>query len=101
MPRFRIVGTAKNDRLDENRLGESDIFGLAGNDTIRLLRDDDLGGDNTVDAGPGNDKVLNLFEGGNVIKLGTGNDTYVGTGFTAFNGFDIVRGGSVVQELLA
>ena len=27
-------------------------------------------------------------------RLGSGNDTYIGTGFTAFNGFDIVRGGT-------
>ena len=94
MARNRIVGTPKNDKLDERNIGESDIFGRAGNDTIRLLRDDDLGGNNTVDAGPGKDKVINLFEGKNVIKLGSGNDTYVGTGFTAFNNFDIVRGGS-------
>ena len=94
MARNRIVGTPKNDKLDERNIGESDIFGRAGNDTIRLLRSDDLGGDNTVDAGPGKDKVINLFEGKNFIKLGTGNDTYVGTGFTAFNNFDIVRGGS-------
>ncbi len=94
MARIRIVGTSKNDKLDERRIGESDIFGRGGNDTIRLLRDDDLGGDNTVDAGPGRDKVINLFEGGNVIKLGTGNDTYIGAGFTAFNDADLVRGGS-------
>lgn len=93
MARSRIVGTNKKDNLDEKRIGESDIFGLGGNDTIRLLRDDDLGGDNTVDAGPGNDRVLNNFEGGNVIKLGSGKDLYVGTGFTAFNDADLVRGG--------
>ncbi len=79
--------------MDERRVGESDIFGRGGNDTIRLLRADDLGGDNTVNAGAGNDKVLNRFEGGNVIKLGPGNDTYIGVGFTAFNDADIVRGG--------
>ncbi|MES2475859.1 MAG: calcium-binding protein [Verrucomicrobiota bacterium] len=94
MARVRIVGTPGKDNLDERRIGESDIFGRGGNDTIRLLRDDDLGGDNTVDAGPGNDKVLNLFEGGNRIKLGPGNDTYVGSGFTAFNDLDVVRGNS-------
>lgn len=94
MARTKIVGTSGNDKLDERRIGESDIFGRGGNDTIRLLRDDDLGGDNTVDAGPGKDKVLNQFEGGNLIKLGSGNDTYVGTGFSVFNDFDIVRGGS-------
>lgn len=93
MARIRIVGTSGNDKLVERRVGESDIFGRGGNDTIRLLRDDDLGGDNTVNAGPGNDTVFNRFEGGNIIKLGSGNDTYVGVGFTAFNDFDIVRGG--------
>lgn len=93
MARIKIIGTPGNDKLDERRVGESDIFGRGGNDTIRLLRDDDLGGNNTVDAGPGNDKVINLFEGKNIIKLGSGNDTYVGTGFTSFNDFDIVHGG--------
>jgi serralysin len=94
MARVKIVGTRRNDRLDERRIGESDISGLQGNDTIRLLRDDDQGGDNTVNAGPGNDKVLNRFEGGNRIQLGPGNDTYVGTGFSNLGGFDTVRGGS-------
>lgn len=94
MARVKIVGTKKNDKLDERRIGESDISGLAGNDTIRLLRSDDQGGNNTVDAGPGKDKVLNVFEGGNRIKLGTGNDTYVGTGFSNLGGLDTVRGGS-------
>jgi serralysin len=94
MAKIIITGTRKNDKLDERFVGESDIRGLGGNDTIRLLRSDDLGGDNIVDAGRGNDKVLNKFEGGNSIKLGKGNDLYVGTGFTAFNGFDVVRGGS-------
>lgn len=93
MARTRIVGTSGKDKLVEKRVGESDIFGLGGNDTILLNRSDDQGGNNTVDAGPGNDRVVNSFEGKNVIKLGKGNDTYIGAGFTSFNEFDIVRGG--------
>lgn len=95
MARTRINGTQGNDLLDEDRFGESDIFGFAGNDTIRLLRDDDLGGDNFVNAGVGNDQVLNQFEGGNFIQLGAGNDLYAGTGFTFETlGFDTVHAGT-------
>jgi serralysin len=67
---------------------------LGGNDTIVLDRDDDLGGDNRVNAGKGNDTVVNSFEGGNAIVLGKGNDIYVGTGFSFFNEIDKVDGGA-------
>lgn len=94
MARVRIIGTNGPDRLVERRVGESDIFGRAGNDTILLTRDDDQGGDNRVNAGPGNDRVANAFEGGNVIRMGPGNDLYVGAGFSAFNDRDFVDGGT-------
>lgn len=94
MARTKIVGTKGKDDLTEKRVGESNIFGLGGNDIIRLNRSDDQGGNNRVDAGPGKDTVFNQFEGGNIIKLGKGDDIYIGNGFTSFNQFDIVRGGS-------
>lgn len=88
-----IKGTKGNDRIDQNGRPELEIRALGGNDTIVLDRDDDLGGDNFVDAGGGNDTVFNAFEGGNTILLGKGNDTYVGTGFSSLGGFDGVDGG--------
>jgi hypothetical protein len=43
----QLVGTAGNDTLTQASNGSNgfEIFGLGGNDTIRLLRDDDLDGD--------------------------------------------------------
>lgn len=94
MARTLIEGTTGADTLTEATFAESDIFGFAGNDTIRLLRDDDFGGENFVDAGSGNDQVLNQFEGGNLIRLGAGNDVYVGSGFTTAGfGLDTVQAG--------
>lgn len=68
---------------------------LAGDDSALLDRDDDSGGRNTVDAGAGNDSVINQSEQGNDIRLGGGNDTYVGLGFGSFStdAPDTVRGG--------
>lgn len=68
---------------------------LGGDDTIILDRSDDFGGRNFVDAGAGNDSVVNVKEDGNVILLGAGNDTYVGTGFGSFSNElgDTVRAG--------
>ena len=63
---------------------EITLFTLGGNDRVNLNRDDDLGGGNTVDTGKGNDVVQNLKESGNVIRLGNGNDTYIGLGFGSF-----------------
>ena len=57
----------------------------AGNDTIILDRDDDLGGSNVVRTGVGNDAVVNFKEFGNLISLGEGADTYVGRGFGSFS----------------
>lgn len=72
------------------------VLALAGNDTIQLNRDDDLGGGNFVNAGDGNDEVLNLDEDGSTIFLGLGADTYVGTGFGSLTGeaADTVFGGA-------
>ena len=75
---------------------ELTIFARGGADTIILNRTDDFGGRNQVDAGKGNDSVVNMKEDGNVILLGAGNDTYVGTGFGSFANerADIVKAGS-------
>ena len=68
---------------------------LGGNDRVDLDRDDDLGGSNRVEAGGGDDVVINRAEQGNVILLGAGNDSYVGLGFGSFgtDRADTVRGG--------
>src|SRR5262245_40073867 len=87
-----IRGTSGNDRIDQNGRPELNLQSLGGSDTIVLDRDDDLGGDNRVDAGGGNDTVFSAFEGGNVIFLGSGNDTYIGTGFSSLGGSDGVAG---------
>jgi len=89
-----IKGTNGNDRINQNGRFDLEIYGLGGNDTIVLDRDDDLGGDNFVDAGKGNDTVFNAFEGGNRILLGKGNDIYVGTGFSTLGQRDGVDGGA-------
>ena len=80
-----IRGTNGNDQFVQNRLTNLDISTFNGNDTINLNRSDDLGGDNRVDAGKGNDTVMNAFEGGNIILLGKGNDVYFGTGFSSLS----------------
>jgi serralysin len=89
-----IRGTNGADRINQNGRPAITVQALAGNDTVVLDRDDDLGGDNTVDAGKGDDTVVSTFEGGNQIALGKGNDIYVGTGFSFFNQIDIVDGGA-------
>jgi serralysin len=89
-----IRGTNGNDQFVQNNLTNFDLATLGGNDTINLNRSDDLGGDNRVDAGKGNDTVMNAFEGGNIILLGKGNDIYFGTGFSSLGGLDGVDGGA-------
>jgi serralysin len=75
---------------------ESDltVYAYGGDDKIYLNLVGDYGGFNTVYAGSGGDLVKNYFEGGNVIDLGSGNDTYIGTGFsTSSSYYDVVYGG--------
>ena len=84
----QITLTAGNDSFTQSAVANNvalQIFGLAGNDTIILDRTDDFGGSNRVDAGAGDDGVVNHREFGNVIGLGDGNDTYVGLGFGSFS----------------
>jgi serralysin len=89
-----IRGTNGNDQFVQGSLTNLDISTLGGDDTINLNRSDDLGGDNRVDAGKGNDTVTNAFEGGNIILLGKGNDVYFGTGFSSLGGLDGIDGGA-------
>lgn len=89
-----IRGTNGNDQFVQGNLTNLDISTLGGSDTINLNRSDDLGGDNRVDAGKGDDTVSNAFEGGNIILLGKGNDAYFGTGFSSLGGLDGVDGGA-------
>lgn len=69
---------------------------LDGNDSVLLDRDDDFGGGNVVIAGAGQDSVVNHAEAGNLIRLGDGNDSYVGLGFGSFatDRADTVLGGA-------
>lgn len=79
--------TTANDTFSQSGVANNvalQIFGLAGDDVIILDRTDDLGGNNRVDAGIGNDAVVSHKEFGNIILLGDGNDTYVGFGFGSF-----------------
>lgn len=61
------------------------LFMLGGKDKVDLNRTDDFGGGNRVDAGGGDDLVVNRIEAGSIIKLGSGNDTYAGVGFGSFS----------------
>jgi serralysin len=82
-----VTLTAGNDRFIQGLAANNiqvTVLGLAGVDAITLNRVDDLGGGNTVNAGAGNDTVLNRLEGANAITMGAGNDTYVGLGFGSF-----------------
>lgn len=90
-----VKGTSGPDVIWQNRYGpDLDIYTYGGNDRIHLNLGGSRGGFNYVEAGSGNDRVDNIFEGGNLIYLGTGNDTYVSTGFsTAPNFWDKVLGG--------
>lgn len=91
-----INGTNNAERIEQGTETALRIFAKGGNDTIILNRGDDLGGLNFVDAGDGNDAVVNVKEHGNEINLGNGDDTYVGTGFGSFSAdrADIVRAGT-------
>lgn len=79
-----IRGNNKANTIVQGSSPEVRIFGLGGDDKITLNRTDDLGGGNFVDAGNGNDQVANMKEAGNDIRLGKGNDLYVGSGFASF-----------------
>lgn len=72
---------------------ELDIYAYGGNDRIYLNITGTYGGFNWVDAGSGQDQVYNVFEGGNDIDLGSGDDYYVGSGYsTDPDYYDVVYG---------
>ena len=90
-----VKGTNGPDTIWQNRYGpDLEIYTYAGNDRVYLNLGGNLGGFNYVDTASGNDRVQNVFEGGNLIYLGTGNDTYLSNGFsTASDYWDKVLGG--------
>ncbi|MDH6267109.1 serralysin [Rhizobium sp. SG_E_25_P2] len=96
-----INGTNKADRIEQGSDPAIRVFAKDGNDTIILNLSDDRGGGNFVDAGSGNDGVVNHKEEGNDIRLGAGADTYVGLGFASFatDAGDLVRAGGGADQI--
>ncbi|RCW27581.1 putative secreted protein (type I secretion substrate) [Ciceribacter lividus] len=89
-----IYGTSYNDVIYQDGYPYVNIYAYGGNDRIYLNLGGNYGGFNYVNAGSGNDRVENTFEGGNRIYLGTGDDVYIGTGFsTAADYVDQVNAG--------
>lgn len=78
---YTYDGTPYADLVKQDGRVEVDIYTYGGNDKIYLNLVSPDGGFNYVEAGSGNDYVHNRFEGGNKIYLGSGNDTYIHTGF--------------------
>jgi len=90
-----INGNNSANEIIQGNRSEIIVNALGGKDVIVLNLVGNLGGGNFVDAGSNDDFVDNRFEGGNEIRLGTGDDTYFGTGFAlSSEGFDSVFGGS-------
>jgi serralysin len=92
-----IKGNNSNNYIVQSdySLGPVDIYGYGGNDTIYLNVTSRSGGLNFVDAGSGNDKVVNYFEGGNDIFLGDGNDLYIADIRAGDSSdFDVISGGN-------
>ncbi|MDE3817794.1 serralysin [Sinorhizobium meliloti] len=91
----RIYGTNYADIIKQNGYIAIEIYAYDGDDDIYLNRTDSYGGYNFVDAGYGNDLVVNSYEGGNDIYLGGGNDIYVADiRVRDASSYDIVYGGS-------
>ncbi|WP_275789429.1 calcium-binding protein [Pararhizobium gei] len=90
-----LRGTNGDDIIKQNGYAEVTIYGYDGHDDIYLNRTDSLGGFNTVEAGSGDDYVLNYYEGGNDIFLGDGNDFYVADIRAGdSSSYDIVKAGN-------
>lgn len=90
-----ITGDNNANEIIQGNRSEIIVNALGGNDVIVLNLVGDLGGGNFVDAGSGEDLVDNRTEGGNDIRLGANNDTYIGRGFAlSGQGFDRVLGGA-------
>ena len=89
-----ITGTGGDDTIIQGNRPAIRIFALGGADRIELNLGGDTGGRNFVDAGDGDDLVINDDEDGNEILLGKGNDVYVGRGFAfSVERSDTVRAG--------
>ncbi|MCR6498839.1 calcium-binding protein [Shinella sp. CPCC 101442] len=90
-----IDGSEEDDLIIQNYRIALEVRTFEGDDEIRLNRVDKFGGSNWVDAGSGNDLVINSFEGDNLIYLGSGNDLYIHSGAASDpDYFDKVYGGS-------
>src|SRR5262249_26277647 len=72
----RIVGTPANDSLHGTELADV-LVGRAGNDTLRAVDSGYVG--DTLDGGPGNDRLLGGFQSDTLLG-GPGNDTLSGGG---------------------
>ncbi|MDK1384639.1 calcium-binding protein [Sinorhizobium sp. 8-89] len=91
----RIYGTNYSDKIVQNGYISVEIYALDGNDQIYLNRTDVYGGYNFVDAGYGNDTVVNYFEGGNDIFMGAGDDLYIADARVRdASSYDVVSGGT-------
>ncbi|MBP1859602.1 calcium-binding protein [Rhizobium herbae] len=92
-----INGTSSNNYIVQSdySTGPVDVYAGGGNDTVYLNVTSKYGGLNYVDAGTGNDKVVNYFEGGNDINLGDGNDLYIADISAGdASDYDVVSGGN-------
>jgi serralysin len=90
-----IYGTVYGDVIYQSDFGSClDIYAADGNDAIYLDITGSYGGYNYVSAGWGHDFVKNYYEGGNVVKLGGGNDHYIGLGFSASSSYDSIYSGA-------
>lgn len=82
-------GTDGDDIVNQNNGNHNyyNIYTYGGDDQIKLT----LTWTN-VEAGSGDDKVTSKIEGNNAIKLGSGDDTYIGNGYSHNRAFDKVFG---------
>lgn len=92
---YKYIGNDYANTVWQGNVPEVEIYTYGGNDKIYLNLVSPDGGFNYVDAGAGNDYVKNWFEGGNEIYLGSGNDTYIHTGYAIDDSYrDYVYGGA-------
>lgn len=81
-------GTDGDDNVQQNdNHPYYNIYTYAGDDTVKVTL-----GATYVDAGKDDDTVKSTIESNNDIKLGDGDDTYIGNGFSHSNRYDQVFG---------
>ncbi|GIU31938.1 hypothetical protein TUM4644_31800 [Shewanella colwelliana] len=80
---YVVIGTDENDILTDS-LGEVELYGLAGDDTINSGS-----GNHVIDGGTGND-VINSQDGGNKTLSGGAGDDTINSG----SGNDVISGGT-------